>query len=94
MDHYEVRKLPGWHHHMLTCMLAHFFLWHLKIRLGKKAPSITVSQLRMLIEWVLPLRRFDVKKTLDLVAWIQLRNYRAYRSHRKRRMRESTQVAL
>ncbi len=64
MDHYEVRKLPGWHHHMLTCMLAHFFLWHLKIRLGKKAPSITVSQLRMLIEWVLPLRRFDVKKTL------------------------------
>jgi SRSO17 transposase len=37
MDHYEVRKLPGWHHHMLTCMLAHFFLWHLKIRLGKKS---------------------------------------------------------
>jgi SRSO17 transposase len=37
MDHYEVRKLPGWHHHMLTCMLAHFFLWHLKIRVGKKS---------------------------------------------------------
>ncbi|MBW2602991.1 MAG: IS701 family transposase [Deltaproteobacteria bacterium] len=36
MDHYEVRKFTGWHHHMLTCMLAHFFLWHLKIRLGKK----------------------------------------------------------
>jgi len=37
MDHYEVRKFPGWHHHMLSCMLAHFFLWHLKIRLGKKS---------------------------------------------------------
>jgi SRSO17 transposase len=37
MDHYEVRKFPGWHHHMLTCMLAHFFLWHLKIRMGKKS---------------------------------------------------------
>ena len=36
MDHYEVRKFPGWQHHMLTCMLAHFFLWHIKIRLGKK----------------------------------------------------------
>ncbi len=36
MDQYEVRKLPGWNHHILTCMLAHFFLWHLKIRLGKK----------------------------------------------------------
>jgi SRSO17 transposase len=39
MDHYEIRKYPGWHHHMLTCMLAHFFLWHMKIRLGKKSPS-------------------------------------------------------
>lgn len=37
MHHYEVRKFPGWHHHMLTCMLAHFFLWHLKIRLGEKS---------------------------------------------------------
>ena len=39
MAHYEVRKYPGWHHHLLTCMMAHFFLWHLKIRLGKKSPS-------------------------------------------------------
>jgi SRSO17 transposase len=37
MDHYEVRKYMGWHHHILTCMMAHFFLWHLKIRLGKKS---------------------------------------------------------
>ena len=37
LDQYEVRKYRGWHHHMLTCMLAHFFLWHLKIRLGKKS---------------------------------------------------------
>jgi SRSO17 transposase len=29
MDQYEVRKYPGWHHHLLTTMLAHFFLWHL-----------------------------------------------------------------
>lgn len=36
MDHYEVRKYPGWNHHIQTCMLAHFFLWHLKIRLGEK----------------------------------------------------------
>jgi SRSO17 transposase len=37
MDHYEVRKFTGWHHHILTCMLAHFFLWHLKIKMGKKS---------------------------------------------------------
>lgn len=37
MDQYEVRKYPGWNHHIITCMLGHFFLWHLKIRLGKKS---------------------------------------------------------
>ena len=46
MAHYEVRKYPGWHHHMLTTMLAHFFLWRLKLRLGKKSTGthgITVA---------------------------------------------------
>jgi hypothetical protein len=37
MDQYEVRKYPGWHHHMLTTRLAHVFLWHLQIRWGKKS---------------------------------------------------------
>ena len=58
MAHYEVRKYPGWHHHMLTSMLAHFFLWHLKCAWGKKAPALTVSQVRTLLEVVLPLRTY------------------------------------
>lgn len=37
MDQYEVRKYPGWNHHILSCILAHFFLWHLRICLGKKS---------------------------------------------------------
>jgi len=37
MDQYEARKFQGWHHHIITCMLGHFFLWHLKIRFGKKS---------------------------------------------------------
>jgi SRSO17 transposase len=37
MDHDEVRKYPGWHHHMFTCILAHFFLWHLKLLMGEKS---------------------------------------------------------
>jgi SRSO17 transposase len=40
MAHYEVRQYPGWHHHMLTTMLAHCFLWHVKRRLGKKSTGV------------------------------------------------------
>lgn len=39
MAHYEVRKYAGWQHHMWLTMLAHFFLWHLKGRLGEKSAS-------------------------------------------------------
>jgi hypothetical protein len=79
MDHYEVRKYPGWHHHMLTSRLAHVFLWR------KKAPALTVSQLRMVLEVGLPRRAFVIEDILDLVAWVQRRNHRAYLSYRKRR---------
>jgi SRSO17 transposase len=39
MAHDEVRKYPGWHRHLVTSMLAHFFLGHRKLRLGKKSTS-------------------------------------------------------
>ena len=97
MDHYEVRKFPGWHHHILTCMLGHFFLWHLKIRLGKKTPFVTVSQLKTLLRVVLPMRSWDAKNILELVIWVQQKNHRAYLSHRRRRLRQTInleQVAL
>jgi SRSO17 transposase len=37
MAHYDVRTYPGWPHHMLTTMLAHFFLGRRKLRWGKKS---------------------------------------------------------
>jgi hypothetical protein len=88
MAHYEVRKYAGWHHHMLTSMLAHFFLWHLQSRLEKKVPALTVSQVRRLLEVVLPLKVFQAEDVLQLVAGMQQRQHRAYRSHRKRRLHE------
>jgi SRSO17 transposase len=91
MDQYEIRKSRGWHHHILTCMLAHFFLWHVQIRLGKKAPALTVSQLRVLLEVILPVKTYTVYDALQLVEWVQQRNYRADLSHRKAREEKSVQ---
>lgn len=81
MDHYEVRKYLGWNHHMLINMLSHFFLWHLKIRLGKKASAVTIAQLRVLLQVILPLSHYDIELTLLMIRWIQQRNHRAYLSH-------------
>lgn len=39
MAHSAVRQYPGWHHHLLTCLLAHCLLWRLTMRWGKKSPS-------------------------------------------------------
>jgi SRSO17 transposase len=50
MDQYEVRNFPGWHHHILTSMLAHYFLWHLKIRLGEKSTSYYAVAAQMAAE--------------------------------------------
>jgi len=88
MAHEEGRKYPGWHHHILTGMFAHCFLWHLQIRLGKKAPALTVSQGRTLLVVILPLRTYTVADALELVAWVQRCNHRAYLSHRRRREAE------
>jgi hypothetical protein len=41
-------------HETYSLLSTRFFLWHLKIRLGEKAPALTVSQVRRLLEVVLP----------------------------------------
>jgi hypothetical protein len=46
-----------------------------------------MSQMRILLEIVLPLRDYDIEDALCLVEWIQMKNYRAYLSHRERKMR-------
>lgn len=87
MDEYEVRGWRGWHHHMTMALLSHHFLVRLRLRLGEKAPALTVPQIRELLSVVLPRRRFDAREVLELVQDCQKRNYAAYRSHRKRRQK-------
>lgn len=44
-----------------------------------------MSQVRWLLEVVLPLKTFTLEEVLHLVKWTQRRNHEAYRAHRKRR---------
>jgi SRSO17 transposase len=86
MGDYEVRKYTGWNRHMLTCMLSHFFLWHIRISLEKNAPFVTLPQIRLLLKTVLPLKSRSLQETIDLVRWVQEKNHKAYLSHRKRKV--------
>lgn len=36
---YQLRSWRGWHHHMTLCILAHFFLVRLQIRLKRRLPN-------------------------------------------------------
>jgi SRSO17 transposase len=92
MGHYQVRSWTGWHHHMTMCILAHFFLVRLKLRLGDKAPALTLSQAKSLLTGVLPKREFDREWVLEVLAYHQRRNHAAYLSHRKRRLNELDQL--
>ena len=55
---------------------------------GKKAPALTVSQVRTVLEVLVPLRTYTVADALELVAWLQRCNHRASMAHRRRREAE------
>ena len=54
----------------------------------KKAPSITLPQLKLLLKVLLPMKRQTMETLISQILWIQARNHRAYLSHRKKRLQE------
>src|SRR5689334_16778301 len=86
MDQYELRGWLGWHHHMTLVMLAHHFLVWVRVGWRERAPALTVYQVRLLLQSVLPLPVFDAGRALAIICYYQRRNHAAYLSHRKRKL--------
>ena len=86
MGDYQVRTWRGWHHHMTLCILGHFFLVRLRLKFKDKAPALTLPQVLLLLDNILPKRQFDAQTTLTILAYRQRRNHAAHLAHRKRRI--------
>ena len=88
MDHYEHRSWTAWHRHMRLNFLAQLFLVRLRLRLKKKVPALTLPRARQLLSWSFSDFRRDLIHRIEIDQYYALRNDRAYRSHRKRRLKE------
>ena len=83
---YQVRTWRGWQHHMTLCILAHFFLLQLKLRLIPIAGPWTWPQVHFLLAAAFLTRQRDTRWRLEVIRYRQQRNQAAYLSHRKRRL--------
>jgi SRSO17 transposase len=83
---YQVRSWTGWHHHMTLCILAHFFLVRMQLRLKDKAPKLTLPQAILLLKAALEHPKPDAVKAIEILNYYNRRHEAAYRSHRKRRL--------
>ena len=73
---------------MTMTMLSHHFLVKLRVEMGDQAPALTVAQVRTLLNVTLPMRQFDEEAVIAEIQRTQQANHAAYRSHRKRKLRE------
>jgi SRSO17 transposase len=93
---YQVRTWTGWHHHMTLCILAHFFLVRMQLRLKDKAPKLTLPQAILLLKTALAQPKPDAAKAIEILNYYQRRHHAAYLSHPKRRLAKyrETEISL
>ena len=88
MDHYEIRSWTGWHRHMLFVFIAHLFLLKMRLRFKDKNPILTLSQARTLVSASIEKSKEAICNAIKCVDYSIWRNWKAYTSHRKKRVSE------
>jgi hypothetical protein len=81
LDHYEVTKYRGWHHHATLAMLALAFLKSVQRRWRENGISASVPEIRQLLEVVLPRVRWTPALAIAWWRHQQLRKIVARNCH-------------
>ena len=90
MDEYEHRSWPAWHRHMLYVFLAMLFLLIVQnhVFANNGSPAITLPQAKKIIQAALYGSDSYIARIIRTIAYYLEKNYKAYKSHRKRVLTE------
>ncbi len=81
---YEVRGYIGWNHHMAMVFMAMLFLLEMQDEWKLKAPLLTLTDVREILEVVMPKRKVSDGEILKLIEKKHKARYSAKLSHHKR----------
>lgn len=81
---YQVRGWTGWHHHVVITLLAMLFLLELQIEMGKKAPMLSVQDVKEILEVILPKNEVTSEEILAMIIQKHKARLSARNSHHRR----------
>lgn len=81
---YEVRGYIGWNHHMAMVLLAMLFLMEMQDVWKSKAPLLTLTDVREILQVIMPKRKVSSKEILRMIEEKHRARHSAKLSHHKR----------
>ena len=84
MADYQVRGWTGWHHHMVMVLLAMLFILELQIEWGEKAPTVSVMDVKEILEVILPKNDITEEEILAVIRQKNKDRLSARKSHHRR----------
>jgi SRSO17 transposase len=88
MADYQVRSWTGWHHHMVMTMLAMLFIMDMQIKWGKKAPMLSVMDVKEIFEVIMPKKEFTKEEVVAIIEQKHRARLSAKKSHHRRNRKQ------
>jgi SRSO17 transposase len=81
---YQIRGWTGWHHHMVMTLLAMLFILQMVVKWGRKAESMSVQDVKEILEVILPRKKITEKEILAIIQQKHQARLSARKSHHRR----------